>query len=62
MVGTPEHAADKIEACVEQNGVDGLNSAFALSPESFEDVVDLLVPEMVRLRTLQGRLTARNVA
>jgi FMN-dependent oxidoreductase (nitrilotriacetate monooxygenase family) len=48
VVGAPEQAADAIEAWVEQTGVDGLNLAFAVSPESFEDVVDLLVPELVR--------------
>jgi alkanesulfonate monooxygenase len=48
VVGTPEHVADAIEAWVDQTGVDGLNLAFAVSPESFEDVVDLLVPELVR--------------
>ena len=48
VVGTAERVADAIEAWVEQTGVDGLNLAFAVSPESFEDVVDLLVPELAR--------------
>ncbi len=48
VVGTPEKVADAIEAWVEQTDVDGLNLAFAISPGSFEDVVDLLVPELVR--------------
>jgi hypothetical protein len=48
VVGTPERVADAIEVWIDQTGVDGLNLAFAVSPESFEDVADLLVPEMVR--------------
>ncbi len=50
VVGTAETVADEIEAWVEQTGVDGLNLAFAISPQDFEDVVDLLVPELVRRR------------
>jgi FMN-dependent oxidoreductase (nitrilotriacetate monooxygenase family) len=48
VVGTAEQVADEIEAWIEQTGVDGLNLAFAISPGDFEDVVDLLVPELVR--------------
>jgi alkanesulfonate monooxygenase len=48
FVGTPDKVADEIETWVEQTGVDGLNLAFALSPESFADVADLLVPELTR--------------
>ena len=48
FVGTPDKVADDIESWIEQTGVDGLNLAFALSPESFADVADLLVPELTR--------------
>lgn len=48
IVGTPGSVADAIEAWVAQTDVDGLNLAFAISPESFEDIVDLLIPELVR--------------
>jgi FMN-dependent oxidoreductase (nitrilotriacetate monooxygenase family) len=48
IVGTPGSVADAIEAWVAQTDVDGLNLAFAISPESFEDVVDLLIPELMR--------------
>ena len=34
IVGSPETVADKIEAWVEETDVDGLNLAFAISPES----------------------------
>jgi FMN-dependent oxidoreductase (nitrilotriacetate monooxygenase family) len=50
VVGTPEKVADAIEAWVDQTGVDGLNVAFAISPGDFEDIVELLVPELVRRR------------
>ena len=47
-VGTPEKVADDIEAWFEQTGVDGLNVAFAVSPGDFEDIADMLVPELTR--------------
>jgi alkanesulfonate monooxygenase len=48
FVGTPAKVADEIETWIEQTDVDGLNVAFAVSPESFADVADLLVPELTR--------------
>lgn len=48
IVGTPAQAADAIEAWVRDTDVDGLNLAFAISPGTFEDIVDLLVPELTR--------------
>ena len=48
LVGTPARVADAIEAWVAETGVDGLNLAFAIAPGSFEDVSDLLVPELSR--------------
>ena len=48
LVGTPEKVADAIEAWVEQTDVDGLNLCYAISPGSFEEVADLLVPELTR--------------
>ena len=48
FVGTAEQVADQIEAWMEATDVDGLNLAFAISPGDFEDIVDLLVPELVR--------------
>jgi alkanesulfonate monooxygenase len=47
-VGTPEKVADDIEAWFEQTDVDGLNVAFAVSPGDFEDISDMLVPELTR--------------
>jgi long-chain alkane monooxygenase len=48
LVGTPEKVADEIEAWFEATDVDGLNMPFAVSPGDFEDVADMLVPELVR--------------
>jgi alkanesulfonate monooxygenase len=48
VVGTPETVADKIEAWFEATDVDGLNVAFAISPGDFEDIADMLVPELTR--------------
>ena len=46
--GTPEKVADDIEAWFEQTDLDGLNVAFAVSPGDFEDIADMLVPELAR--------------
>ena len=48
IVGTPEKVADEIEAWFEATDVDGLNIAFAVSPGDFEDISDMLVPELTR--------------
>jgi long-chain alkane monooxygenase len=48
VVGTPEKVADDIEAWFDQTDVDGLNVAFAISPGDFEDIADMLVPELER--------------
>ena len=48
VVGTPEKVADAIEAWFEQTDVDGLNLPFAVSPGDFEDIADMLVPELTR--------------
>src|SRR5258705_11656610 len=48
LVGTPAKVADDIEAWFDQTDVDGLNVPFAISPGDFEDITDMLVPELVR--------------
>ena len=48
LVGTPAKVADEIEAWFDQTDVDGLNVPFAISPGDFEDIADLLVPELTR--------------
>ena len=43
-----EKVADEIEAWFEQTDVDGLNVPFAISPGDFEDITEMLVPELTR--------------
>ncbi|KAI9150820.1 alkanesulfonate monooxygenase [Paramyrothecium foliicola] len=44
VVGTPEKVADEMERWVREADVDGFNLAYALMPESFEEVISYLVP------------------
>jgi alkanesulfonate monooxygenase len=48
FVGSPEQIADTLMEWVEATDVDGFNLAYALTPESFEDFVELIVPELQR--------------
>ncbi len=48
VVGSPHEVADAMQAWVEEADVDGFNLAYAVTPETFEDVVDLVVPELRR--------------
>ena len=48
IVGSPVTVADQLENWVEETGIDGFNLAFAVRPETFVDVVDLVVPELQR--------------
>jgi alkanesulfonate monooxygenase len=48
VVGTPVQVADALEAWIDATDVDGFNMAFALAPETFVDIADLLVPELQR--------------
>src|SRR5205814_2117002 len=48
VVGTREQVADAIEAWFDQTDVDGLNVPFAVSPGDFEDITEMLVPELTR--------------
>ena len=47
-VGTPETVADDMERWVRDGDLDGFNIAYVTTPGTFEDVVDLLVPELRR--------------
>jgi len=44
VVGSPDHVADELESWIDETGIDGFNLAFAVRPETFSDVVDLVVP------------------
>ncbi|KAK0712595.1 HK97 family phage prohead protease [Lasiosphaeria miniovina] len=47
-VGSPQTVADELERWQREADVDGFNIAYVTTPGSFEDVVDLLVPELRR--------------
>ncbi|EXJ88502.1 alkanesulfonate monooxygenase [Capronia coronata CBS 617.96] len=44
VIGTPEHVADEMERWVREADVDGFNISYALFPQTFEDVIDHLLP------------------
>lgn len=46
IVGSPQTVADELERWVEVADVDGFNIAYAITPGSFEDVVDHVIPEL----------------
>jgi FMN-dependent oxidoreductase (nitrilotriacetate monooxygenase family) len=48
FVGAPATVADLMEEWIAATGVDGFNLAYAIAPETFEDVVEHLVPELQR--------------
>ncbi|PSR80038.1 HK97 family phage prohead protease [Coniella lustricola] len=47
-IGSPATVADELERFMLEADVDGFNIAYVTTPGSFEDVVDLLVPELRR--------------
>jgi FMN-dependent oxidoreductase (nitrilotriacetate monooxygenase family) len=50
IVGSPTQVADEMESWVNETDVDGFNLAYIVTPESFSDFVDLVVPELQRRR------------
>jgi FMN-dependent oxidoreductase (nitrilotriacetate monooxygenase family) len=48
IVGSPATVADQLEAWIDETDLDGFNLAFVVRPETFADVVDLVVPELQR--------------
>lgn len=48
VVGSPETVADAMEDWIERADLDGFNLSPVVQPGSWEDVVDLLVPELQR--------------
>ena len=65
-VGSPERVADIMEEWIEETGVDGFNIAYAITPGTFKDFVDLVIPVLqerglvqkeYQEETLRGNLT-----
>ncbi|MGH7843322.1 MAG: LLM class flavin-dependent oxidoreductase, partial [Candidatus Binataceae bacterium] len=48
VVGSPTSVADQLESWISQTDLDGFNLAYAVTPESFSDFVELVVPELQR--------------
>jgi FMN-dependent oxidoreductase (nitrilotriacetate monooxygenase family) len=48
FVGSPQQITDTLISWVETTSIDGFNLAYAVTPESFEDFVALVVPELQR--------------
>ncbi|KAH3675823.1 hypothetical protein WICMUC_002469 [Wickerhamomyces mucosus] len=45
-VGTPEKIADELEDYINKSGIDGFNFTNLVFPENFEDIIELLIPEL----------------
>jgi alkanesulfonate monooxygenase len=48
FVGSPTDVADAMQDFIAQTGIDGFNLAYAVLPETFTDIVELLIPELQR--------------
>lgn len=48
IIGTPEEVADTIQNWVDISDIDGFNFAYAVVPQSYEEIIDYLLPELRR--------------
>ncbi len=48
IVGSPQRVVDEMQGWIEETGIDGFNLAYAVTPETFEDFVEFVVPELQR--------------
>jgi alkanesulfonate monooxygenase SsuD/methylene tetrahydromethanopterin reductase-like flavin-dependent oxidoreductase (luciferase family) len=48
LIGTPAEVADALIHWQEATGLDGFNLTYAVMPETFRDIVELVVPELQR--------------
>ncbi len=46
MVGSGAEVAEEMMSWVDETGIDGFNLAYVVMPESFTDLVDLVIPEL----------------
>lgn len=46
LVGAPEQVAEQLIAWVDETGLDGFNLTRTVTPESFEDFIDLVIPQL----------------
>jgi hypothetical protein len=47
-IGSPATVADEMERWIRDADLDGFNLAYVTTPGTFEEVVDLLIPELTR--------------
>lgn len=47
-VGTPEQVADSMQEWWSEGGIDGFNISYMSNPDSINDLVELLIPELQR--------------
>jgi len=48
LVGSPTQVADELQGWMQDTDVDGFNLAYVLAPETYTDIVNLLIPELQR--------------
>ncbi len=48
LVGSPTRIADEMQAWIEETGADGFNLSYAVTPGSYIDFIELVVPELQR--------------
>ncbi|QXI38705.1 LLM class flavin-dependent oxidoreductase [Pseudomonas xantholysinigenes] len=48
LVGNPEQVAKQLISWIDETGLDGFNLTRTVTPESYEDFIDLVVPELQR--------------
>ena len=48
VVGSPEQVADELERWIAETGLDGFNLTRLVTPESYADFIDLVIPELQR--------------
>ena len=46
VVGDPQQVADALQGWMDDTGIDGFNLTRTVTPESYEDFIDLVVPEL----------------
>ncbi|WP_443690938.1 LLM class flavin-dependent oxidoreductase [Pseudomonas sp.] len=48
LVGSPEQVADELEYWIAETGLDGFNLTRTVTPESYADFIDVVIPELQR--------------
>ncbi|MEG1040221.1 MAG: LLM class flavin-dependent oxidoreductase [Pseudomonas sp.] len=48
LVGSPSQVADELESWIAETGLDGFNLTRTVTPESYVDFIDLVIPELQR--------------